>query len=213
MDGCVTTFSIIAGSAGAGFENQVAYILGIANLVADGFSMAVAQYQSQGLLERNWQRTQRDEEKLLVADFDSERRELEIIFREKGLPEDTIKSLLNALRKKPKKWVETMLMEEHGLSKFPPHARASSIMTFGGFLGGGGAPLFAFWISAKLNFGSPLLMSTLTAAVLFFLLGFYKERGMRVSLRFKNGLEALVQGGLASGLAFWVGFKLREFIS
>ncbi len=43
-DGTVTTFAVVAGSAGAGFSSNVAFILGIANLLADGFSMGVSSY-------------------------------------------------------------------------------------------------------------------------------------------------------------------------
>ncbi len=43
-DGTVTTFAVVAGSAGAGFSSSVAIILGIANLLADGFSMGVSSY-------------------------------------------------------------------------------------------------------------------------------------------------------------------------
>ena len=43
-DGVVTTLAVVAGVAGAGFSMQVGVILGIANLIADGLSMAVSNY-------------------------------------------------------------------------------------------------------------------------------------------------------------------------
>jgi VIT1/CCC1 family predicted Fe2+/Mn2+ transporter len=43
-DGIITTFAVVAGSAGAGFSSKVALILGLANLFADGFSMASGMY-------------------------------------------------------------------------------------------------------------------------------------------------------------------------
>src|SRR3990167_5448074 len=46
IDGAVTTFAVVAGTAGAKFSTTVAIILGIANLIADGFSMAVSSYLS-----------------------------------------------------------------------------------------------------------------------------------------------------------------------
>ncbi|NCU30795.1 hypothetical protein EOM57_03240 [Candidatus Saccharibacteria bacterium] len=39
VDGIVTTFAVVAASAGVGVSSTVVVILGIANLVADGFSM------------------------------------------------------------------------------------------------------------------------------------------------------------------------------
>lgn len=45
-DGIITTFAVIAGASGAGFPSAVIIVLGIANLVADGFSMAASKYLS-----------------------------------------------------------------------------------------------------------------------------------------------------------------------
>ena len=45
-DGIVTTFAVVAASAGAGMSAPVIIILGIANLVADGFSMGASKYLS-----------------------------------------------------------------------------------------------------------------------------------------------------------------------
>ena len=44
MDGAVTTFAIVSGVAGAGLSANIVLILGIANVVADGFSMAAGNY-------------------------------------------------------------------------------------------------------------------------------------------------------------------------
>ena len=43
-DGIITTFAVVAGVAGAELAPQVVIILGIANLLADGFSMAASNY-------------------------------------------------------------------------------------------------------------------------------------------------------------------------
>ena len=45
-DGTVTTFAIVAGVMGASLSSAVVLILGFANLIADGFSMAVSNYLS-----------------------------------------------------------------------------------------------------------------------------------------------------------------------
>src|SRR3989344_4916615 len=46
IDGTVTTFAVVAGSLGASLSTSILLILGFANLIADGFSMAVANYLS-----------------------------------------------------------------------------------------------------------------------------------------------------------------------
>lgn len=45
-DGIITTFAVVAGVAGGALSPKVALIIGAANLVADGLSMAVGNYMS-----------------------------------------------------------------------------------------------------------------------------------------------------------------------
>lgn len=47
MDGAVTTFAVVTGAAGANLGVRVILILGFANVLADGFSMAVGAYLSE----------------------------------------------------------------------------------------------------------------------------------------------------------------------
>lgn len=47
MDGAVTTFAVVTGAAGANLDSSVVLILGFANVIADGFSMAVGSYLSE----------------------------------------------------------------------------------------------------------------------------------------------------------------------
>ena len=47
MDGAVTTFAVVTGAAGANLSTRVILILGFANVLADGFSMAVGSYLSE----------------------------------------------------------------------------------------------------------------------------------------------------------------------
>lgn len=54
-DGIITTFAVVAGVIGGGFATRVIVVLGIANLVADGFSMAASNFlaiRSQGDIDR-----------------------------------------------------------------------------------------------------------------------------------------------------------------
>jgi VIT1/CCC1 family predicted Fe2+/Mn2+ transporter len=46
IDGCVTTFAVVAGAVGAGLDSFIIIILGFANLLADGFAMFIGSYLS-----------------------------------------------------------------------------------------------------------------------------------------------------------------------
>jgi len=53
-DGLITTFAVVAGVAGAALAPRIVIILGVANLVADGFSMAASNFlaiRSRGAVE------------------------------------------------------------------------------------------------------------------------------------------------------------------
>lgn len=45
-DGIVTTFAIVTGATGAALEHRIVVILGLANLLADGFSMGASNFLS-----------------------------------------------------------------------------------------------------------------------------------------------------------------------
>jgi len=47
MDGAVTTFAVVTGAAGAKLDTRIILILGFANMLADGFSMAVGSFLSE----------------------------------------------------------------------------------------------------------------------------------------------------------------------
>ncbi|WP_459782554.1 VIT1/CCC1 transporter family protein, partial [Photobacterium sp. R1] len=84
IDGCVTTFAVVSGVVGAGFSPVVALVLGFANLIADGFSMAVSNYESiktQG----EFIKSLRDQEQDHIEKIpEGEREEIRLIFINKG---------------------------------------------------------------------------------------------------------------------------------
>ena len=45
MDGAVTTFAVVTGAAGANLGARTILILGFANVLADGFSIALCSYR------------------------------------------------------------------------------------------------------------------------------------------------------------------------
>ncbi|MEM8650685.1 MAG: VIT1/CCC1 transporter family protein, partial [Pseudomonadota bacterium] len=44
IDGTITTFALVAGIVGAGISKNIILVLGFANILADGFSMAASNY-------------------------------------------------------------------------------------------------------------------------------------------------------------------------
>ena len=84
IDGCVTTIAVIASVAGAGLPGIVAFVLGAANMVADGFSMAVSNYQAVKSEGDARDRLRRQEERHIDQMPEGERDEIRAIFEAKG---------------------------------------------------------------------------------------------------------------------------------
>jgi len=57
-DGIVTTFAVVSGVAGAALDPAIVLVLGVANLLADGFSMGMSNYLSRRS-EIDYQRSKR----------------------------------------------------------------------------------------------------------------------------------------------------------
>ena len=61
LDGIITTFAVVAGVAGAALSSGVLLILGLANLIADGISMAIGDYLS-SKAEKDFYSTEKERE-------------------------------------------------------------------------------------------------------------------------------------------------------
>lgn len=46
VDGCITSFVVVSGALGGGFGREAILVLGFANLLADGLSMGVSNFQA-----------------------------------------------------------------------------------------------------------------------------------------------------------------------
>ena len=77
----MTTFAVVSGTVGAGFPSSVAVVLGIANLLADGFSMAISSYESIKAQQEYIESVRLSEAKHIEAVPDGEREEIRQIFR------------------------------------------------------------------------------------------------------------------------------------
>src|SRR5512137_98487 len=107
LDGIVTTFAVVSGVAGAQLGSGVVLILGLANLFADGFSMAVGAYLS-SKSEREYYDRERQREAWEVEHFpDGEREELLQVYQSQGYAEEEAAALVEIQSRDPKKWVDT----------------------------------------------------------------------------------------------------------
>ena len=209
IDGCVTTFAVVSGAVGAGFPGTVALILGCANLVADGFSMAVSNFQSKRAQVESMEQARRTEENHIAEIPEGEREEIRQIFRQKGFDGDTLERIVDTITRDRALWIETMLSEELGLQKIALNPIRSAMVTFLAFVGVGAVPLAPFLftsLSMDMKFGCSVAL----AAAMFYGIGLIKglvlDRPAMIS-----GVSTLLTGSAAAGLAYMVGYFLRQF--
>src|SRR5262245_59596721 len=116
-DGLVSNLSLIFGVAGAGVDNEVVIIAGVAGLLAGAFSMASGEYISVRTQREVYERLIHLEAHEIGTEPDAERLELVEIYVRKGLPRDLADRLATELMKDPQTALDTHAREELGLDR------------------------------------------------------------------------------------------------
>jgi VIT1/CCC1 family predicted Fe2+/Mn2+ transporter len=211
IDGCITTFAVVSGSVGAGFPSSVAVILGFANLFADGFSMAISNYES-GKAEQEYFESLKQAEKRHIEEVpEGEREEIRQIFKAKGFAGELLEKIVDTITADKRIWIEIMLMEEHGLGKTTRKPSISASVTFLAFVAVGTIPLIPY-IASSLQMSQQFLISAFLAGTMFFLIGMLKSLALAKPVLL-SGVRTLLTGGTAAALAYFSAYFLREMFN
>ncbi|WP_136440820.1 VIT1/CCC1 transporter family protein [Pacificoceanicola onchidii] len=200
IDGAVTTFAIVAGVAGAGLSPLIIVALGLANVLADGFSMAAGNYSATKAELDDIKRLRAVEERHIRDNPEGERRELRSILAQKGLSGQTLEDATDQIAGQREKWIAAMLEGEYGLSQVDPQPMRAALVTFAAFLIAGAIPLLPFLASAASAFHWSVGLTLAS----FFAIGTLKAR-WSLSPWWRSGLETLSIGAAAAGIAYAVG--------
>jgi len=146
IDGTVTTFAIVAGVMGASLLPGIILILGFADLFADGFSMAAANYQATKAKNEFVKMKRKHEEYSIDNSKEEEEEEIRDIYEKKGFKDELLDEIVRIITSRKKVWVDTMMKEELGLIEDDKAPINSSISTFVGFNVIGAIPLIPFLI-------------------------------------------------------------------
>lgn len=230
LDGIITTFAVVAGVAGASLSAGVVLILGFANLIADGISMAIGDFLSTKA-EKEYARTERKRESWEVENYpEGEMKEMIELYMDKGITEKDARQMVNILSKHKKAWVDVMMVEELGIVESDESPLKNALVTFGSFSVFGFIPLFAYVLARFIPGMTGKLTSTtaqstipelatsgasdptfliaciLTGATLF-TLGALKTK-VTGQKWYIAGFEMLIVGGLAAAAAYLIGVAL-----
>ena len=200
IDGAVTTFAIVAGVAGAGLSPFVIIALGLANVLADGFSMAAANYSGTKADLDNIRRIRKIEERH-IRDFpEGEWLEVREILSRKGLKGRVLDQATDAITQDKESWISIMLEGEYGVGGVDPRPLHVAVATFLAFLLAGMIPLLPFLIEVNDAFAASAVMTMAT----FFAIGAAKSL-WSLNSWWRSANETSLIGGAAAILAYGVG--------
>jgi len=210
VDGTITTFAIVAGVAGAGLPTGVAFVLGLANVLADGFSMAIGNYLKARADRQMLARYRRMEEKHIRVAPDGEREEIRQIYAAKGFSGELLEGIVSGIVSDRRQWVDTMLSEEWGLLLNPPSPKRVAAVTFVAFILAGLIPLAPLLLSEPLGARLTFIASVIATTIGFALIGAVRGKVSDEPM-LPSSIETVVVGGVAASLAYGVGVVLRSF--
>lgn len=201
-DGIVTTFAVVAGTAGAHLPGYIVVILGLANLFADGVSMATGAYLSIKSERDQYERLRKEELAEIASHPELEREEVREALEAKGFTGEDLERALAVLTARTEVWVDTMMAEEHGMT--PSAAErpfGHALATFCAFVVLGSVPLMPYLIPV---FGQSFTLAASSTFCALAILGALRSYVTRERL-IRGPLEVIGVGFVTAAIAYGVG--------
>lgn len=212
IDGSVTTFAVVAGSAGAQLDSAVVIILGFANLIADGFAMSVGSYLSTKSEKQKYQKHKNIEYWEVDHLPEKEREEVREIYAAKGFEGELLEKVVDQITADKDRWVDVMMKEELEMAEENKSPIAMGAVTFISFLILGFIPLIIYVVDYTIGTEADLFVySSVMTFIIFGLIGYAKSYVTNTS-RIRGVFETLFLGGSAALLAYFVGDLLEKLI-
>jgi VIT1/CCC1 family predicted Fe2+/Mn2+ transporter len=207
IDGAVTTFAIVAGAVGADLSSRIVLILGVANLVGDGFSMAAGNFSGTKAERDEYAHLRAVEERHVDLVPEGEREEVRQIYRAKGFRGEDLERAVRVLTARRENWIDTMMAEEYGQPRVLRVPWKAALSTFSAFLVCGSIPLLPFVVDAA----DASRLSLAATALVFFGIGSAKGRWSTAPW-WRSGVETLTIGLAAATIAFLIGRWLEDLV-
>lgn len=213
IDGSITTFAVVAGAYGAHLESSVVIILGIANLIADGFSMGIGSFLSTKSKKQQYEKYKQKEYWEIENLRSSEEQDIRDIFEAKGFEGQLLDQSVKKIMENNDNWVDMMM--KHELEMVPEKRTSVAIgaVTFMSFVLVGFIPLFVYVLDyVKTTDVNLFLVSSVLTAIVFIIIGLLKSYVTKTNW-LRGITETFLLGAAAAILAYTVGGALEKLIS
>ncbi|MBI4235203.1 VIT1/CCC1 transporter family protein [Candidatus Peregrinibacteria bacterium] len=213
IDGAITTFAVVAGVEGASLSIPVILILGFANLFADGFSMAVGKYLSDKSSQELYEKIKKIEYEHLKVKTVHEKEEVKEIMRSYGFKGKDLDRAVSVITSNEDVWVDLMMRNEFNLTNENVDPVKGGVTTFISFLLIGIIPLLGYLLRPifELSQKNTFFVTIFMTLIALFIVGAVKSK---FSIRhwFFSGLQTVLIGGAAAGIAYFVGYFLKDLV-
>lgn len=212
IDGAITTFAVVAGAEGAGLGISVVIILGIANLIADGFSMSVGNFFATKAERDSFEKHKQVEYWEIENLREKEVEEIREIYASKGFKGDLLEKVVEVITADKEVWVDTMMKEELEMVKGEKTPYKTAGATFFSFILVGSVPLLSYVFAGKnfsVNNPDLFFYSCLLTGIALAIVGSLKSIVNEKNI-FVGVAETILLGGIAAFLAYFVGDALEK---
>lgn len=210
IDGTITTFAVVSAVVGGGLSGAVILVVGLANLIGDGFSMGASNYLKARSDEERHTQVRREAGDTIARDPAGERDRMRGSLRHKGFRGELLDQAVDVVTRSRLRWEEMRLALDGKLGQKEGRPVLCGLATFLAFVTAGAIPLLPFLVMRQVRTRA-FLISTAFALATFFLVGVLRGRVLGVR-PLRSGLQTLIIGGGAAALAYTVGALLRNAV-
>ena len=201
-DGLTVPFALAAGLSGAVSSSHIIVIAGLAEVVAGSIAMGLGGYLA-GKTEIDHYNSELSRERYEVEHMpEEEKREVQVIFADMGMSEETQRQVVEEMAKDKEKWIDFMMRYELGLEKPDAKRAARSAGNIGAsYIVGGLVPLSPYFFATTPLDG--LKWSCVITVLCLFTFGFFKAR-VTGQNPWGGAIRVMLIGSVAAAAAFFI---------
>lgn len=202
-DGLVSNFSLVMGVAGATAGQEGVLLAGLAGLLAGALSMALGEWISVKSSQELYENQMEIEMEELQTSPENEMKELELIYRAKGIPAEQAKDMAAEILRNPAQAHDILVKEELGINAEELKGSAFEAALYSFFLFAIGAiiPVFPFMFLTGTN---AILLSVGASTAGLFIIGAAITLFTGKSIWY-SGFRQVIFGLAAAAITFGIG--------